>query len=175
MVQTSPWIRTAASSSTLLPGMRVASSSAWRPTLLATPPGGSSSPFMVNPRHTRSCKYRPAAHQMPSTIHLFGPALSLTQCTLLCLQCVPDPTPEVLEALRSQSECQRLRAKMPSCRVRSTASHHPPSAGPGRGTLSPHSLPGKPDAPQGCLCNKIVIPMPPNICFYSLNAGKDLS
>lgn len=81
MVQTSPWILTAASTSTLLLGMRVASSSAWRPTLLATPPGGSSSPFMVNPHHTGSCKNQPAAHQIPPTIHAFGSAVSLTRCT----------------------------------------------------------------------------------------------
>lgn len=73
VVQTSPWILTAASTSTLLLGRRVASSSAWRPTLLATPPGGSSSPFMVNPGHTGSCNNQPAA---PPTIHAFGPAVS---------------------------------------------------------------------------------------------------
>lgn len=153
VVQTSPWILTAASTSTLLLGMRVASSSAWRPTLLATPPGGSSSPFMVNPRHTGSCKNQPAAHQIPPTVHAFGSAAPLTRWLLCCLcpQCVPDPTAEELEALQSQSECQRLRGRMPSCRVRSTASHHPPSAGPGRGTLSPHSPPGKTEAPQGGL------------------------
>lgn len=93
---------------------------------------------------------KPASHphQIPPTIHAFGSALSLTRSLVccLCLQCVPDPTPEVLEALQSQSECQRLRGRTPSCHVRSTASRRPPSAGPGRGTLSPHSPPGKTEA-----------------------------
>lgn len=69
--------------------------------------------------------------------------LSACACTFMFSQFVLDPMLTALEAQWSQWECRRLRVRMSFCHVRSTVSHHPPSAGPRRGSSSPPFLPGK--------------------------------
>lgn len=69
--------------------------------------------------------------------------IAVFACPCMYVQFVLDPMLTALEAQQSQWECQWLRVRMPFCHVRSTVSHHPPSAGPRRGSSSPLFLPGK--------------------------------